>query len=301
MGIKDRIMVVVVGVVFVAAVLVVILVWQGRKTAKLTTTTMQMELALILNGEFMMGSPAGEANRRNHELLHRVVIAGPFLLGAHEVTVGQFASFVRETGYETEAERDGKGGTGWDETKGTFEGPDPKYTWRNPGFDQTEDHPVVNVSWNDAVAFCDWLTEKEGHRYRLPTEAEREYACRAGTTTAYQHGDDPEGLRSMGNVGKAIDGPFTAPVGQSRANALGLFDMHGNVREWCSDWYGEGYYVESPELDPQGPAEGSHRVLRGGSWFGLHDWRSASRDFNLQSRPSCFDGFRFASTLFPSK
>ena len=115
-----------------------------------------------------------------------------------EVTRGQFRRFVDDAGYQTEAEKDGKGGYGWTEA-GNFVY-DPKYTWQNLGFDQTDEHPVVNVSWNDAVAFAAWLSRKEGTTYRLPTEAEWEYACRAGTTTRYSSGDDPESLATVGNV-----------------------------------------------------------------------------------------------------
>ena len=141
---------------------------------------------------------------------------------------------------------------------------------------------MVNVSWNDAVAFCKWLSKKEGKTYRLPTEAEWEYACRAGTTTRYYSGDDPETLAKVGNVAdaaakakfpdwkytiKANDGyVFTAPVGKFKPNAFGLYDMHGNAWQWCADWYGAEYYAASPADDPTGPDSGNGRVLRGGSW-----------------------------------
>ena len=111
-------------------------------------------------------------------------ITRPFYLGVTEVTRGQFRRFVDDAGYQTEAEKDGKGGCGWNEETKKFE-QNPRYTWQNPGFEQTDEHPVVNVSWNDAQAFIGWLSRKEGKTYRLPTEAEWEYACRAGTTTRY--------------------------------------------------------------------------------------------------------------------
>ena len=130
---------------------------------------------------------------------HEVRITRPFYLGVTEVTRGQFRRFVDDAGYQTEAEKDGKGGYGWNEETKKFE-QNPRYTWQNAGFEQTDEHPVVNVSWNDARAFIAWLSRKEGKTYRLPTEAEWEYACRAGTTTRYFCGDDPEGLAAVGNV-----------------------------------------------------------------------------------------------------
>ena len=181
---------------------------------------------------------------------HRVRITKPFYMGMYHVTRGQFRQFVADTGYKTDSEKGEKPGAfGWNpaEKKFTFS---EKYSWRNAGFEQTDEHPVVNVSWNDAVAFCKWLSRKEGNTYRLPTEAEWEYACRAGTTTRYYSGDDPETLANAGNVadaatkvkfpdwtikaGKASDGyVFTAPAGSFKPNAFGLYDMHGNAWQWC--------------------------------------------------------------------
>lgn len=129
-------------------------------------------------------------------------ITKPFYLGAYEVTVGEFRKFVEDSGYKTDAEKDGIDSWAFNTKTGKLEpeGRKPEYTWRNPGWEQTDDHPVVNVTWNDAVAFCEWLSRKEGATYRLPTEAEWEYACRAGTTTRFWSGDDPETLAAAGNV-----------------------------------------------------------------------------------------------------
>ena len=221
-------------------------------------------------------------------------ITKPFYLGTYHVTRGQFRQFVKDSGYKTDAEKgDNPGAWGWDAEKKTF-GFNKDYSWRNAGFEQTDEHPVVNVSWNDAVAFCKWLSKKEGKTYRLPTEAEWEYACRAGTTTRYYSGDDPETLAKVGNVAdaaakakfpdwkltiKANDGyVFTSPVGKFKPNAFGLYDMHGNAWQWCADWYDESYYTKSPTDDPTGPSTGSLRVGRGGSWDdGAGDCRSAYR------------------------
>lgn len=280
-----------------------------------------MHFALIPAGEFMMGnaeSPDALAaafpqyeRKRIEEIgdekpVHHVRISKAFYLGQHEVTVGQFRRFLNETGYVPESQADGSGGYGYnaqyDPTKSprgdAFEGRDPKYAWSNPGFAQDEDHPVVNVTWYDAVALCGWLSRKEGRTYRLPTEAEWEYAARAGTTTRFHSGDDPESLLTVANIFdadsavnwerwkpyalKGADGyAFTAPVGSFAPNAWGLFDMHGNVWEWTSDWYDENYYAHSPLNDPHGPATGHIKVRRGGSW---HTWsfyaRSSYRNIN---------------------
>ena len=265
-----------------------------------TSSTMQnsigMKLALIPGGEFLMGSPASEVGRDDDESQHRVRITKPFYMGIHEVTVGQFKRFVAATNYKTEAETDGKGGWGFSGTQ------DVKYNWRNNGISDSDVRPVVNVSWNDAVAFCTWLSRAEGVEYRLPTEAEWEYACRAGTSTMYYHGNDPEGLVAVGNVADrslqkdfpavtnaiAADDGFvsTSPVGRFRANGFGLYDMHGNVFEWCSDWYGEDYYDSSPTSDPAGSSGGSVRLNRGCSWLNTAgDRRSASRSRLLPSLP----------------
>ena len=262
-----------------------------------------MKLTLIPSGEFMMGSneSAEETTaffaKKYGQLLtadflngerpqHRVRITKPFHLGTYHVTRGQFRQFIEDSGYKTDAEKgDNPGAFGYDpkKTGWTAFGFHKDHSWRKTGFEQTDEHPVVNVSWNDAVAFCIWLSKKEGKTYRLPTEAEWEYACRAGTTTRYYSGDDPETLATVANVAdaaakakfpdwlrrttKASDGyVFTSPVGQFKPNAFGLYDMHGNAWQWCADWYSDDYYGKSPADDPNGPATGIWRVLRGGSW-----------------------------------
>jgi formylglycine-generating enzyme required for sulfatase activity len=234
-------------------------------------------------------------------------------LGTYHVTRGQFRQFVADTGYKTDAEKGEKPGAwGWNPDKKEFDF-NEKYSWRNAGFEQTDEHPVVNVSWNDAVEFCKWLSKKEGKTYRLPTEAEWEYACRAGTTTRYYSGDDPETLAKVGNVAdatakakfpdwtwtiKASDGyVFTAPVGKFKPNAFGLYDMHGNAWQWCADRYGAEYYAKSPIDDPTGPDSGDDRVRRGGSWdLGPFGSRSAERAGLWPSDRNYLTGFRVART-----
>ena len=275
------------------------------------TNSLGMKLALIPPGEFMMGSDAMDGDAYDHEFVdkaagrmekHRVRITRPFYLSVTELTRGQFRQFVDDAGYKTDAEKEGS-----------------EFTWRDPHFEQTDEHPVVYVSWNDAVAFCDWLSRKEGKTYRLPTEAEWEYACRAATTSRYSCGDDPEGLPAVGNVldatasEKSSDFPdisyvppsapitardgyvYTAPVGRFQPNAWGLFDMHGNVWEWCADWYGTGYYKQSPLDDPPGPGGASARVARGGGWrYGFRLARSAYRGGQPASYKDWNMGFRVA-------
>jgi formylglycine-generating enzyme required for sulfatase activity len=124
---------------------------------------------------------------------------------------------------------------------------------------------VVNVSWNDVTAFCQWLSEKEVETTHLPTEAQWEYACRAGTRTTWYSGDDDGALKEHAWFANN-SGEKTHPVGQKSPNAWGLYDMHGSVREWCQDWFGDHYYATSPMHDPPGSSGGSYRVYRGGGW-----------------------------------
>jgi sulfatase modifying factor 1 len=250
--------------------------------------------------------------------VHRVRITRDFYLGQHEVTVGQFRRFLERSGHVPESVRDGTGGYGYNPaydpattSRGdAFEGRDPRYSWANPGFVQGDDHPVLNVTWNDAVAMAQWLSRAEGRRYRLPTEAEWEYACRAGTDTRYPNGNDPQRLGEIANSFDASaaahwpqwqafaqarnDGfAFTAPVGRFAPNAWGLHDMLGNAWEWVSDWHGDDYYARSPTDDPQGPVDGDVRVRRGGSW---HSWalyaRCGFRNWNAPSTRYTLVGMR---------
>ena len=283
--------------------------WEWRDKVKQVKNIIGMKLLYIPAGKFLMGSPENEPGREAQEVQHEVELTKGFYLGEHEVTVGQFKQFILDTKYQTDGEKDGKGAYGIDET-GKIQELNPKYTWKNPGFEQTDDHPVVDVTWNDAKAFCLWLSKKEKKTYRLPTEAEWEYACRAGTTTAYAHGDDPEGLAAVGNgadatarakypgwtIGiKAKDGHvFTAPVGQFKKNGFGLHDMHGNVWEWCEDWYDPKGYAADKQTDPTGPTSGTAKVQRGGGWSSdAKRLRSAARvGRDPSAYRGCYLGFR---------
>ncbi len=278
----------------------------STKPAIIFTNSIEMKLVLIPAGEFLMGSAEGDVEAEAFEKpQHRVRITRPFYMLTTEVTVGQSGKVFKRNDLVTEANRDGRGAVSWnEERKGWWE--NPKATWRAPGFDQRDDHPVVIVTWHDAITFCNKLSEIEGLKpcydldgrelpdgegYRLPTEAEWEYACRAGTTTRYYKGDDPETLASVGNIGDGTAKPylpwvsntwrdgfvFTAPVGRFSPNAFGLYDMHGNVSEWCSDKYDKIYYAQSPEDDPVCNSQVSERVARGGNFSQLpHVQRSAT-------------------------
>jgi formylglycine-generating enzyme required for sulfatase activity len=205
--------------------------------------------------------------------------------------VAEFARFVEDTGYRTDAERERQGDPR-EERPPRANVAAAKGTWRNPGFAQSPGDPVVEVSWNDAAAFCRWLGEKEGHRYRLPTEAEWEYACRAGTATRYSFGDGENDLEAYGWFA-ANAGRSPHPAGQKKPNGWGLYDMHGNVEEWCQDWYDPVAYEKAPPLDLGGPEAGSRRVIRGGGWNdAAAACRSACRRSDEPANHSPARGFR---------
>jgi formylglycine-generating enzyme len=304
-----------------------------------------MKLVRVPAGEFFMGSDESPESlaasfpqyerKRLEELsdespVHRVRITRDFFLGRHEVTIGQFRRFVEASGYVPESIADGTGGYGYNAAHAAstasrgeaFEGRDPKYSWQHTGFAQDDSHPVLNVTWNDAVAMAAWLSRREGKTYRLPTEAEWEYACRAGSSARYHPaqgakgetvavaGHDPQSLLAIANTFDAAALPFwsnwkayalpssdghafTAPVGSFAANAFGLHDMLGNAWEWTADFHDETYYARSPVADPAGPADGSARVRRGGSW---HTWalyaRCSYRNWNAASTRYTLVGIR---------
>jgi formylglycine-generating enzyme required for sulfatase activity len=227
--------------------------------------SISMKLALVPPGKFLMGSPDDEPDREADEgPQHEVVLTRPFHLGIHDVTVGQFKAFVKATDYRTEAETGGGAFRPFPDHSWKL---DPQASWRNPGFEQTDDHPVVCVSWNDARAFCDWLSRNEGKHYALPTEAQWEYACRAGTRTRFYHGGDDQELGQYAwYVANTGENRHPHPVGRKKPNAWGLYDMHGNVWQWTADRYAADYYQTSPGTDPTGPGTGSKRVQRGGAW-----------------------------------
>lgn len=241
---------------------------------------------------FLMGSPPGEEGRMENEQQHRVTLTRPYWMATTPVTVGQFSVFVKATGHVTYAEHR----RAEKEKAGTL--PDGGIsTWNSPGFSQHDKHPVVSVSYDDALAFCAWLGGQDGRRYRLPTEAEWEFAARGGTQTAYFWGEDADaGNGYMNGADENYkfadqqrqptsyfhfnDGfTFTAPVASFKPNPFGLYDMTGNVYTWCSDLYGA--YPAGDAVDPTGAPESNGpvvRVMRGGSCFdGPHQCRIARR------------------------
>ncbi|MBX3727975.1 MAG: formylglycine-generating enzyme family protein [Candidatus Sumerlaeia bacterium] len=270
-----------------------------------------LEAVVLPAGTFTMGSPESEVPRKEDEGPQtRVTLTRSFAIGRAPVTVEQFARFVEATGYRTVAEVEGWSHEYTDDGIAEM----PGRSWRFPGFEQDGTHPVVCIHWDDIMAFCAWASAVLGAPVRLPTEAEWEYACRAGTATAYWWGDDVADGFGRANLADASarraipawdppdvpwdDGfPHTSPVGAFAPNPWGLYDMHGNVWEWCADWYG-GPHAGGTIIDPVGAIDGEYRVRRGGSWYrGPGTARSANRgrsraDFRVNNR-----GFRIVIEL----
>jgi formylglycine-generating enzyme required for sulfatase activity len=247
------------------------------------------EMVVVPAGSFMMGSPANELERQPGEgPLHKVTIAQPFAVSRHAISRGQFAAFVKNTNYETEG-----GALVWTGTEPKL---DPNASWRNPGFRQSNSHPVVCINWDDANAYALWLSDQSRKIYRLLTEAEWEYVARAGSATPFWWGVSitPE-QANYGGERKA-----TVPVGNFEVNPWGLFNVHGNVWEWCKDFWHENY--DGALADGSAWLEGRdsrRRVARGGSWFEDHaSLRSAVRGRFAAALRFNGRGFRLARTLY---
>lgn len=262
-------------------------------------------------GEFTMGSSFEEWYESRYpypfnEPRHQVRLTRGFWLLETPVTVRMYRKFAEETGHDSGKGLNGLGGFGWRDGK-IVQSED--IDWTNPGFPQTDDHPAVCVTWEDAVSFCRWLSERLKRTVTLPTEAQWEYAARAGTETVFFFGDDPEEMVHYGNV---IDGTFrekaglppspgipefrdgfffTSPVRSFKPNPWGLYDLYGNVFESCLDWYGE--YPTESVTDPVGPSVGQYRTNRGGSWdFLIRSARSGARGWDAPNVIDAALGFR---------
>ncbi|MDP2898187.1 MAG: formylglycine-generating enzyme family protein, partial [bacterium] len=229
-----------------------------KEAEKELVNTIGMKFRLIQPGSFMMGSDKGEDDEKP---VHKVTLTKGFCIGVYEVTQEE-----------------------WEKLMGS-----------NPSRFKGPKNPVDTVSWDDAQEFIRKLSEKEKVTYRLPTEAEWEYACRAGTTTEYYWGDGFDGRYAWNDINS---GGKTQPVGTRRSNAWGLYDMSGNVWEWCEDWYSEQYPADKEAVDPKGAAGGSHGVYRGGSWHytAIH-CRSALRNWYSPSIRFSDLGFRLVRTM----
>jgi serine/threonine-protein kinase len=272
-----------------------------------TTNTLGAKMVLIPPGEFLMGSTDeqvrsalkvaadfgpffGDQDMKRHipdteRPQHRVVITRPFLMGQTEVTIGQFKKFAAAAGYQTEVEKANlaaKAAADEPVPAGQPAPYQPRPTYLLDGGGVTDEFAAMHITWNDALAFCLWLSDEEklaapnektvgestvrestvatGQGYHLPTEAQWEYACRAGTTTQYSFGDDPKRLSNFAHIHEWQE------VGLKPPNAFQLHDMHGYAWEWCQDWFNDKWYEQSPENDPIGPLWGSRRVTRGGYW-----------------------------------
>jgi formylglycine-generating enzyme required for sulfatase activity len=258
------------------------------------TNSIGMKLARIPLGKFTMGSPEGEAEREAKEIAHEVSITKPFYMGVFEVTQAEFASVVGGEEFRFFNKKNGGG----------------------------REHPIDNVRWKETELFCQKLSalseeRRNGRKYRLPTEAEWEYACRAGTKTTFHFGDSLSSSQANFNggypYGDGKKGPYlrrTSKVGSYKPNAFGLHDMHGNVWEWCVDWYDPKYYGKSPAKDPGGPSDGVtsddyanfYRVIRGGSWLDdARGCRSAYRYRAMHRNRYRMIGFRVVCEIAEKK
>ncbi|MFA6563276.1 MAG: formylglycine-generating enzyme family protein [Verrucomicrobiia bacterium] len=226
-----------------------------------------IRMVLIPAGEFEMGSSKSESWRYSEENLHHVTITKSFYMGATEVTQAQFAAVMR----------------------------------KSPSYYKGADLPVEHVTWFDAVEFCKRLNFMDGRAYRLPTEAEWEYACRAGTDDKFYSGDNDADLFKAAWVG-GISSSHTHPVAKLAPNSFGLFDMLGNVYEWCSDYYDANYYFKSPKTNPLGPSKGAERVIRGGAYNEpVQNVRCAYRTGKDPMKTQANLGFRIACDVPPPR
>lgn len=257
----------------------------------------------VQGGCFMMGDIFNDASS-SAKPVHEVCV-DDFLIAKYEVTIGEFRQFVNRTGYRTDAERE-DGCHAWTRSGRLIKS--KEWNWRNPNFPQTARDPVVCMSWNDANEYISWLNKKEGKNYRLPTEAEWEFAARS-RGKEYKHSWGNKEF--SGNIAdeatkKGISGfptwdgyndgyPFTSPVGSFKPNELGIYDMSGNAYEWTADWHQYNYYSRSPKDNPKGSDSGRYKILRGGGWDLLPERAETThRYWNIPGGRAVCIGFRLA-------
>ncbi|MFA5834739.1 MAG: formylglycine-generating enzyme family protein [Bacteroidota bacterium] len=273
------------------------------KKEEVVVESQLLPFCLIKGNRFRLGDVFNEGDVDEKPVSY--VTLGDFMISTYEITVGQFEQFVSESHYVTDAEKEGWAfvwdGAAWSKDYGS--------TFRQPGFSQTESHPVVCVSWNDAVAFCKWFSQKTKFAVRLPTEAEWEFAAREGGMRpryGWGNGGPSGNVADESAAGKFSqlkywsgynDGfVFTSPVGSFRPNMLGLYDMSGNVLEWCADSYGE--YTQNEKINPHTVSDDAFRVLRGGSWMnGETAVRTTTRSRLHQSYRGSRVGFRIVREM----
>lgn len=256
---------------------------------------MDLTLMRVQGGTFSMGSNSGEVNEKP---VHKVKV-NEFYMGKYEITVGDFRKFIEATSYLTDAEKEG---WSWVWT-GDYDDPSAQIiqktgvTWEydevgNRRSTKKDKYPVIHVSWNDANAYCKWLTKQTGNTYRLPTEAEWEYAAAGGANhDEFNFSGSPE-LDAVGWFRENSRDKIHV-VGQKKANSLGIYDMAGNVFEWCNDWFDPTYYSKSPADNPKGPEVGKLKVVRGGSWVAFAKRCSNySRNSGAPTRRNEIHGFR---------
>jgi formylglycine-generating enzyme required for sulfatase activity len=236
------------------------------KAGQVIANCIGMNLVYVPSGEFQMGSPNEEIGHESDEALRPVEVSQGFYMGQTEVTVAQFRRFSQLS----------------------------DKPWIKPSFEQGEDHPAVEINWSDAVKYCEWLSQEDGYPYRLPTEVEWEHACRAGTTRRFSFGDSDAAILGKVNIfGEGDPFPHTSPAEYFPPNRFGLYGMHGNVTEWCSDLFHDPIRTKRRLTS----FELTFRVARGGSWYGSARYvRSAYRQRRDPSKRDFATGFRVVST-----
>jgi formylglycine-generating enzyme required for sulfatase activity len=235
-----------------------------RSFTEIIALNVRMEMHAIPGGEFLMGSPEKRGYADEYPQ-HRVTLSA-FYIGKYPVTQAQWRAVMRT----------------------------------NPSHFPGNNHPVDSITWDEAIEFCRRLSYATNRTYRLPTEAEWEFACRAGTGTLYNYGDEEELILQYAWC-LPNSSNHTHPVGEKKPNGWGLYDTHGNVWEWCQDWYSSDYYQYSPNVNPPGPTKGTSRVLRGGSWYSLPNYcRSAGRSNHQPDLRDPLVGFRVVCDAKPS-